>query len=167
MKNQTMRGFTRFSSIVALSAILLGPAMLATTARAHDAECPYCKLKLKQATKEMDYEVVVKMGNKRIEYRCAYCVIADAKRYKNDLVVYFPSEKKGEPIIVKRTEGKWSAPEGTVFLNGFKKHADCADLSRAFSSKAALTKYAMAMNVSEVKAMSVDDFVTMVTKPKE
>ena len=146
---------------------VLGTMGITSIASAHDADCPYCKLKLKQATKKMDYEVVVKVGNKKVEYRCAYCAIADAKRYKSDLVVYMPSEKKGEPIIVKRKDGVWSAPEGAVFLNGFKKHADCADLSRAFTSKEAMAKYSTAMSVEDPKALDVDAFVKLVTKPKE
>ena len=161
-----MKLITNLIKPLALLAVL-GTVGMTSIALAHDADCPYCKLKLKQATKAMDYEVVVKVGNKRVEYRCAYCAIADSKRFKSDLVVYMPSEKKGEPVIVKRKDGVWSAPEGTVFLNGFKKHADCADLSRAFTSKAAMAKYSTAMSVEDPKALDVDAFVKLVTKPKE
>jgi len=152
------------SKSLALLAVI-GTLGLAPMAMAHETPCPYCKLKVVQNTKDMDNEVTVKVGNKRIEYRCVYCVIKDQKKYSGDLVVYAPSEKKGEPIILKRTDGKWTAPEGTVFLNGFKKHADCAELSRAFTSKAALEKYATAHSVSDEKAQSIDQFIEAVNKP--
>ncbi len=105
------------------------------------------------------------MGNKRIEYRCMYCVIKDQGRYKGDLVVYAPSEKVGEPVVLKRTGGKWTAPEGAVFLNIFNKHADCAALSRAFSSKAALDAYVAKHKVEGAKALTFAEFADAVTKP--
>jgi len=152
------------SKSLALLAVI-GMVGMSSMARAHEADCPYCKLKIVQNTKEMDNEVTVKVGNKRIEYRCVFCVFKDQKKYSGDLVVYAPSEKKGEPIVLKRTAGKWTAPEGTVFLNGFKKHADCAQLSRAFTSKAAMDKYAAAHSVSDAKALSIDQFIEAVNKP--
>ncbi len=153
------------SKSLALLAVIGGTLGTSSMAMAHESDCPYCKLKLVQNTKDMDNEVVVKTGNKRIEYRCMYCVIKDQKRYKGDLVVYAPSEKKGEPIVIKRTDGKWSAPEGTAFLNSFKKHADCSALSRAFTSKAALDKYASANGHTDVKAMTWAEFAEAVNKP--
>ena len=75
---------------------------LSNTSLRHEGECPYCKMPLVQNTKEQDNEVVVKFGNKRIEYRCIYCVIKDQKRYKSDLIVYAPSEKVGEPVVHNR-----------------------------------------------------------------
>lgn len=134
-------------------------------ASAHEGECPYCKMKLVQNTKDQDNEVVVKFGNKRIEYRCIYCVVKDAGRYKSDLVVYAPSEKVGEPVVLKRTEGKWSAPAGTVFLNTFKKHADCAEQARAFSTKDAFDKYVTGHKIEGAKAFTLDEYIAFVTKP--
>ena len=145
--------------------VAIGTLGLAPMAMAHEGDCPYCKLKLVQNTKDQDNEVVLKVGNKRIEYRCMYCVIKDQKRYKGDLVVYAPSEKKGEPVILKRTDGKWTAPEGTVFMNSFKKHADCAALSRAFTSKAAFDKYAASHGHTGVKALTLAEFAEAVVKP--
>lgn len=138
---------------------------ISSFASAHEGDCPYCKMKLVQNTKEQDNEVVLKTGNKRIEYRCMYCVIKDQGRYKGDLVVYAPSEKVGEPVVLKRTAGKWTAPEGTVFLNTFKAHADCAALSRAFSGKAAFDRYVQAKGQHDAKALTLDQFLTAVTKP--
>lgn len=132
---------------------------------AHEGDCPYCKLKLVQNSKEQDNEVVVKVGNKRIEYRCLYCVIKDQKRYSSDLIVYAPSEKIGEPVILKRIAGNWTGPEGAVFLNSFKKHADCSALSRAFSSKSAFDKYASQQMVAEAKPLTLAEFIAEVTKP--
>lgn len=152
------------SKSLALLAII-GTLGIAPMAMAHETPCPYCKMKVVQNTKEMDNEVVLKVGNKRIEYRCVYCVIKDQKKYSGDLIVYAPSEKKGEPIILKRTGGKWTAPEGTVFLNGFTKHADCAALSRAFTSKAALDKYAASHKVADAKALTLAKFLEEVSKP--
>lgn len=152
------------SKSLALFAVI-GTLGLAPIASAHEGDCPYCKMKLVQNTKEQDNEVVLKMGNKRIEYRCMYCVIKDQGRYKGDLVVYAPSEKVGEPVVLKRTGGKWAAPEGAVFLNTFKKHADCAALSRAFSSKAAFDAYVAKHKVEGAKALTFAEFAEAVTKP--
>jgi hypothetical protein len=138
---------------------------IAASSPAHEGDCPYCKLKLIQNTKDQDNEVVVKFGNKRIEYRCVYCVFKDQGRYKSDLVVYAPSEKVGEPVILKRTGGKWTAPEGSVFLNTFTKHASCAELSRAFTTKEAFAAYAKKHGAETAKPLSLDEFIAVVTKP--
>ncbi len=140
---------------------------LSNTNLRHEGECPYCKMPLVQNTKEQDNEVVVKFGNKRIEYRCIYCVIKDQKRYKSDLIVYAPSEKVGEPVVLKRLEGKWVAPEKAVFLNTFKKHADCASLSRAFSSKEAFDKYVADNKLAEAKPLTLAEFIEVVNKPTQ
>ena len=144
---------------------VLGAFGLSSIVSAHDADCPYCKLKIVQNTKDQDNEVVLKFGNKRIEYRCVYCVFKDQGRYKSDLVVYAPSEKVGEPVVLKRTNGKWSAPEGSVFLNTFAKHANCAELSRAFSKKDAFSDYAKKHGAETAKPLSLDEFLALVAKP--
>lgn len=145
--------------------LLIIALVLSSFALSHEGDCPYCKMALVQNTKDQDNEVVVKFGNKRIEYRCVYCVFKDQKRYKSDLIVYAPSEKVGEPVVLKRTEGKWSAPEGAVFLNTFKKHSDCAELSRAFSSKAAFEKYVADKKILDAKPLSLTEFIELVMKP--
>lgn len=153
---------TLLATIAALTVTAMaGPAM------AHEGECPYCQLKLVQNTKTEDNEVVLKFGKKRIEYRCVYCVFKDQGRYKGDLVVYAPSEKVGEPVVLKRTDGKWTAPEGTVFLNTFKSHTDCAALSRAFTNREAFDSYVQAKSLPEAKAHSLDEFIAVVTKPSK
>jgi hypothetical protein len=146
---------------------LLAAIGISAVAGAHDADCPYCKLKLVQNTKDEDNEVVLKYGNKRIEYRCMYCVMKDQGRYKSDLVVYAPSEKIGEPVVLKRTDGKWTAPSGTVFLNTFMKHMNCAELSRAFTTKDAFSVYAKKHGAETAKALALDEFLALVAKPVE
>ncbi len=159
-----MKILNTLKNLVAVLA-LFGMIGMSTIAQAHEGDCPYCKLKLVQNTKEQDNEVVLKTGNKRIEYRCLYCVFKDQKRYKGDLVVYAPSEKVGEPVVLKRTDGKWTAPEGTLFLNTFKKHADCAALSRAFTTKAAFDAYVKKHTVTDAKALTLAEFIEAVAKP--
>ena len=141
----------------------LGTVGMSSVALAHEGDCPYCKLKIVQNTKEQDNEVVLKAGNKKIEYRCLYCVVKDQKRYKGDIVVYAPSEKVGKPVVLKRTGGKWTAPEGAVFLNTFKKHADCSMLSRAFSNKAAFEAYAKKHDAT-AKSMTFTELAAAVSK---
>jgi len=159
-----MNSINFISKSLALLAIV-GALSLAPIASAHEGDCPYCKMKLVQNTKDQDNEVVLKAGNKRIEYRCIYCVIKDQGRYKGDLIVYAPSEKVGEPVVLKRTGGKWTAPEGAVFLNTFKNHADCAALSRAFSSKAAFDAYVAKHKLEGAKAFTFAEFAEVVTRP--
>ncbi len=149
-----------------LSMILVATATFGAIAPAyaHDADCPFCKTKLVQNTETQDNEVVVKFGNKKIEYRCVYCVFADQKKFSGDLIVYAPSETAGKPIILKRTAGKWSAPDGTVFLNTFKRHKDCAEQSRTFTSKVQLEKYAKANSISNAKSLTLDEMLKEVAK---
>lgn len=158
-----MKLWNQISKSLALLAVI-GAMGMTSIVSAHEADCPYCKLKLVQNTKEQDNEVVVKVGNKRIEYRCLYCVIKDQKRYKGDLVVYSPSEKVGAPVILKRTSGKWSAPEGAVFLNTFKKHKDCAALSRAFSNREAFDAYVKKNPSEGAQALTLEQFLAEVAK---
>ena len=47
---------------------------------AHEAKCPFCEMDVVQDTATQDNEVALKYGNKRIEYRCVMCAIADASK---------------------------------------------------------------------------------------
>ena len=152
-----------FNSLTLLA--MLGTLGVSTMASAHEGDCPFCKLKLVQNTKDQDNEVVLKTGNKRIEYRCVYCVFKDQKRYKGDLVVYAPSEKVGAPVVLKRTGGVWTGPEGTVFINTFKSHADCSALSRAFTSTIAFEAYAKHLTLKDVKPLTLTQVLEAVNKP--
>jgi hypothetical protein len=146
------------------SLLLVSLIALSTLALAHEADCPYCKMKVVQNTKDQDNEVVVKFGNKRIEYRCLSCVILDQGRYKSDLVVYAPSEKVGEPVILRRTAGKWIGPEGAVFLHGFKKHDECALFSRAFIDRKGWDAYLLKHPNPTAKPLTLAEFIAEVTK---
>lgn len=160
--------------VLRLSALATLGLFAASSALAHDVPCPVCGLKLVQGTKTQDNEVVLRFGKKKIEYRCAYCAIADSKKYDGDLVIYAPSETKGKPVLLQRAAGKWSVvkdqdgklvpEEGAVFLNDFKSHAKCAMLSRAFHSKEAFDKYVAANKVADAKALSLDEMVAASTK---
>ncbi len=142
---------------------VMGPSW----ALGHEGKCPLCKLDLVQNTDSLDYEVVVKVGNKKIEYRCIYCVFGDQKRYKTDLVVYAPSEKPGEPVVLKRTAGVWSAPDSTVFLNSFAKHKTCATESRTFSSQHAFDRYVAKRAITDAVALTLDEMLVAAAERKE
>lgn len=129
------------AAALALSLNLL-PLNFAT---AHEADCPYCSQPITQDTPTQDNEVVLKYGRKRIEYKCVYCAVAEAKtEYKGgDVAIAAPSEKKGEPVIVKRTGGNWSAtPATAVFVAQTPvKHRSCQVTARAFRTKSAADSY--------------------------
>lgn len=154
--------------------LALALLVLPTFALAHEVPCPVCGLKVVQNTKTMDNEVVLRYGKKKIEYRCVYCAIADARKYDGDVIVYAPSEAKGKPVLLQRAAGKWSAvkeadgklvpEEGVVFINDFKSHAKCAALSRAFHTKEAFDKYVAANKVTDAKALTLDQMVEVATK---
>ena len=99
-----------FTVLAATAAVSFVPGNFAL---AHEADCPYCQFPVTQDTATQDNEVVLKYGRKRIEYKCVYCALAEAKTEysEGDVTIAAPSETKGEPVILKRTDGKWSAPE--------------------------------------------------------
>jgi len=108
----------------------------------HEAKCPHCELDIVQDTPEQDNEVALMYGKKRIEYRCVMCAIADSeKSYKGDLKVLAPSEIKGKPVELVRTEGKWTAPDSTVFIGHKIKHRYCERGYRAFTTAEAFSKH--------------------------
>ncbi|BCM89752.1 hypothetical protein IAD21_01599 [Abditibacteriota bacterium] len=113
------------------------------SAFAHIAPCPYCAMTITQDTPTQDNEVALRIGRKRIEYKCVYCALAEAQtEYQGDLTVIAPSEKKGEPILISRKNGQWSAPDGACYvLNAPVKHKVCQEQARAFTSKEVAQKY--------------------------
>jgi len=157
---------------LAIRISLLAGMVLPAVAMAHEVPCPFCGMKVVQATKTQDNEVVLRFGKKKIEYRCVYCALADAGKYDGDLVVYAPSETKGKPVLLTRTSGRWAvvkeeegklAPEeGVVFLNSFTDHTQCATMSRAFHSKDGLNRYVK--NDPKAKALSLDEMLVAVAK---
>lgn len=159
----SIRGRLAVIFIIA-AASLAFVALSVSTSKAHEAECPFCKLALVQNTDKVDNEVVMMFGNKKIEYRCIYCVFADQGRYKGDLTVNAPSEKKGAPIVIKRTGGVWTAPDSTVFLQQFKRHKNCASHSRAFTSKAAFDVYVKENGIADATAHTLAQELAEVAK---
>lgn len=139
---------------------------LGLTGLLHEADCPNCKLPLVQNNDDFDNEVVVRFGNKRIEYRSVYCVIKDQERYKVDLTVYAPSEKIGEPVVLKRVKGQWSAPEKAVFTLGTTKMSLCAQQSRAFTTVEGLETVREKLNLGDAKGIALAEFIDAVKKHK-
>jgi hypothetical protein len=137
------------------------------TAVVHEVPCQFCNLMVVQNTETQDNEVVLQFGNKKIEYRCVYCAISDSGRYRGDIVIYAPSEKVGAPVIILRKEGKWATrSEQAVFINMFKEHPQCAELSRAFHTREAFDAYVAKHKVENPKALKLDELVEAILKPK-
>jgi len=112
---------------------------------AHEAKCPVCKLDVVQDTDKLDNEVALKFGRKRIEYRCVFCALNDAKSYTGDLTILAPSELKGKPVLLSRKEGKWSVqPETAVFVGHKVTHRDCQLGYRALTTREAFDKWVAA-----------------------
>jgi hypothetical protein len=87
--------------------------------------------------------VALRYGRKRIEYRCVYCALAQARTdYKGDVTILAPSEIKGKPVLISRKDGKWSvSPESAVFVGQKVNHQQCQTGYRAFSSQAGFDAY--------------------------
>ncbi|MBM3459236.1 MAG: hypothetical protein FJX77_11970 [Armatimonadetes bacterium] len=137
--NLSRRLATGVLTAVALTCAALTPRALP----AHEAECPVCKQEVVQDTELVDNEVAIRYGRKRIEYRCVWCAVRDAKTYTGDLTILAPSELKGKPVLLARKGERWSVqPEETVFL-GQKTHPkECHLTFRAFARRAALEAWA-------------------------
>ena len=125
-------------------------AMLATAgiggglfpAQAHEGKCPVCKLDVPQDTEQQDNEVALKFGRKRIEYRCVWCALTDAKTIQGDVTVLAPSEIKGKPVTLVRKADQWSAaPEAAVFVATKVNHRQCQVGYRAFTNPNAAEAY--------------------------
>jgi hypothetical protein len=119
----------------------LGSGVLALPVRpaaAHEATCPYCRLDVVQDTAEQDNEVALRYGRKRIEYRCVFCALAQARtEFKGDVSILAPSEIKGKPVVISRKEGQWTVmPETAVFVGQKVNHQHCQTGYRAFSCRA-------------------------------
>ena len=129
--------------IAGILAVLLFSGSLISSASAHEAPCPYCAQTITQDTKEQDNETVLKIGRKRIEYKCVFCALAEAQtEYKGNLTILAPSEKKGEPIKLERQDGHWkTGAEGVRFVAQKGNHKICQVLYRAFTSEEAAKAY--------------------------
>lgn len=141
----------------AVAGSAFSPALGLAPAMAHSAPCPYCS-----KTVSDDTASVLKVGRKRLEYKCAYCALAEAKTEypSGDITVSSPSEKKGQPVVAKRIDGKWSLfPATAYYVSPAKlKHKVCQAQSRAFTTKTAATAFAKAnggtvMTLTQMNAM--------------
>jgi hypothetical protein len=144
----------------ALGAGLTGSAV--RPALAHEAKCPVCKLDVVQDTEQLDNEVAIKSGRKRIEYRCVSCALNDAKSYTGDITVLAPSELKGKPVVLSRKDGKWSvAPETAVFVGQKVNHRSCQVGYRALTTPAAFEKWVHANHelLNGAKPLTLDQML--------
>lgn len=147
-------------SAFAVAAMLLGST---TPAMAHETDCPYCQLKVVQDTKERDNEVVLRYGNKRIEYRCVMCAIAQAKtKFKNDLTILAPSNIKGKPVTITRTNGEWAVKEEkAVFVFAKGSHTECQDRYRALTDAEDFDAYVANRKYTEAKKLTLKELVEL------
>ncbi len=135
---------------------------IATPAMAHETDCPYCKLKVVQDTKEQDNEVVLAYGNKKIEYRCVMCAVADAKtKYKSrDLTILAPSTIKGKKVTITKKGDAWTAsPATAVFVYNKGNHDKCQELYRAAIDNDAAMAWMTKKGLKEAKHLSLKDMV--------
>jgi len=152
-------GLAALLSLGALSAV----EMRLQPALALEADCPFCNLAVLKNTPKLDNETTLRHGRKRIEYRCVYCALADAiTEFKGDVTIIAPSEKKGKPVTLKRTAGKWSVmPASAVFVAQPVSHRHCQVGYRALTSKAAFANYVKANKkvVGAAKPLSLAQMV--------
>lgn len=145
---------------------LMGAAGMALTpapAFAHDTKCPHCKLPVVQNTKDLDNEVALKFGRKRIEYRCVLCAVAQAKtEFQGDLSIVAPTEIKGQPVTLTRKDGKWSvSPANAVFIAHKVNHRFCEFGDRALTGAAAFQPWVDAHRdmLTGAKMLNLDELI--------
>lgn len=144
-------------SVAALTTALAFPTLNVQPAFAHEAPCPYCQMTVNDAT-----AAVLRAGRKRVEYKCVYCALAEAKtEYQGDVAVSAPSEKAGKRVVLKRTGGKWTALPATAYFVAPQhiKHKVCQAQARAFTTRAAAQSFAkknggMVMTLAQINAMA-------------
>lgn len=140
---KTMNSWIRGARLlVVLTAAGAGVGHSALPASAHEGQCPVCKLDIPQDTEQQDNEVALRSGRKRIEYRCVFCAVSDAKSFTGDVTVLAPSEQKGRPVLLSRSGGNWSAqPASALFVARKTTHRDCSITYRAFTTRPAFDAY--------------------------
>lgn len=144
MRTMIKRRLALAGALAAVVAMSVSTAAV-RPAFAHEAKCPVCKLDVVQDNAKLDNEVALKSGRKRIEYRCVFCALQDAKAYAGDVTVLAPSELKGKPVTLTRTAGKWTAaPASAVFVGQKVNHRSCQVGYRAVTSRAAFDKWVAA-----------------------
>ena len=135
---------------------------MATPAAAHETKCPYCQLPVVQDTKDLDNEVLLRLGNKRIEYRCVMCAVAQAKtKYKGkDLTIVAPSTVKGKLVTITKKGDTWtSSPANAVFVFQKGNHSQCQDLYRAAADDSAAMAWMSKKGLKDAKHLSLKELV--------
>ena len=116
--------------------VLLSSASSTRSVQAH-GECEYCSLEVLG-----DSEVELKNAGKTVDYRCVYCALAQAKKFKGNLFIKAPLETKGKWVTISRTSGKWSSSVPNVLFVAKKaSHVHCQTTYRAISSRKAYDAY--------------------------
>lgn len=142
LRINTVSQVTRGLSLALLICGTIG--VIAQPALAHETDCPYCKLKVVQDTAQLDNEVVLRLGNKRIEYRCVMCAVAEAKtKYRSrDITILAPTNVKGKPATIQRKGGEWAmSPANAVFVFAKGSHSECQDRYRALLDRSDFAEY--------------------------
>ncbi|HEX8236160.1 MAG TPA: hypothetical protein VF600_09410 [Abditibacteriaceae bacterium] len=153
--------------------LMLGLCALTAAAaplQAHEGDCPLCSLPVVQDTPEQANEVALRYGRKRIEYRCVYCALKEAHtEYSGDLSILAPSEDKSAPVVLKRTNKKWSAdPQNAIFVAQKANHKVCQITYRAFATRVAFDAYAKKhgdLFDKDIKPLTLSQMLD-ITKPK-
>ena len=148
-------------------AALVAALTFAVPALAHEAPCPYCAQNITQDTDSQDNETVLKIGRKRIEYKCVFCALSEAKTdFQGDISILAPSEIKGEPIKLQRADGKWTASSEDVrFVAQKADHKICEVTYRAFTTEDAAKNYIEKnkAQVPDAKPLTLDQMLEAAT----
>jgi hypothetical protein len=160
-----IRVFTRRLLLGSVLLSALGATVLPVLpAMAHEGKCPVCKLDVPQDTKDQDNEVALKSGRKRIEYRCVFCALSDAKSYTGDITVLAPSDVQGKPVLLSRQGDKWSVtPDTAVFVGEKVNHRDCQTGYRAFTTRSAFDAWVKKNHtlLGDAKPLSLQQMVDL------
>jgi len=143
--NIRINSLARLAPLCGTLAALLGTALVPNVgirpALAHQAPCPYCNMTVADAN-----AAVLSAGRKRIEYKCVYCALAEAKtEYSSgNISISAPTEKAGHPVTLRRTANRWSAAPASAYFvaPAHIKHRICQAQARAFTTKAAASAFA-------------------------
>ncbi|HZH98653.1 MAG TPA: hypothetical protein VEX38_06750 [Fimbriimonadaceae bacterium] len=153
--------FKNVIAAIAAFALIFG---FVAPASAHETDCPYCKLPVVQDTKDLDNEVVLRLGNKRIEFRCVMCAVAQAKtKYKSrDITILAPSNVKGKPVTITKKGDEWSmTPTTAVFVFAKGSHSECQDRYRALLEKNDFNAYVAKKGYKDAQQLSLKELVEL------
>lgn len=159
MASSPLARLTAGLGLIASLVAIPGPLM------AHETKCPFCRKPVLQDTAELDNEVALKFGKKRIEYRCVLCAIAEAKTaYTGDLTIVAPTETKGQSVTITRKDGKWAMTPATAVFVGHKvNHKICNLGYRAVTNAAAFDAWVAKHkdDLQGAKPLSLDEMVKL------